>query len=878
VTLAATCWRDPGFAVKPSAEPRLVPWHYTPDDQSRFLELISRTVPGVEHSLEVSSSRFLDECRAGALDVHASCVLIRCEGDGDDADPESLIRELRDMCKGSPPRFLLVYYPRPLLYGQGWVERELKVPLMETLKRHLHSPRHPLHRRRVSALPVNDLARLTGDPLELVDLADELLEYGLQLIHTSPDSTGTPSDGIAVEAQRTVDAAAAFQASMAFVVARHLARRLDRIKDRPRAYAWAYALQGDPEGLTEEEQDAASQALERVGLVRYVGRDISFGPLLRGIRELNGGLAALQPRAPSVLRSHIERSTDHSPARHSSEGWNPDLTASTAMSEATGPSLAPVKLRAEVLPEKGEPERADDDNGRGGESEERAKREHEWLAGPPRDPEGWHLRKILASLRPLLPDEPMVHDALEVVRRLEAYPSSGIELPREIRLAVGQARRRLGGKKRAVKRAEAELAGTLDALLRFFSSRGKEMVDERDQALEEMRRAWRLQEGEGWQEVLDRLELLALTSRFVRGREVDEWCGFGERMARLVSDEEQRPEDLAASFTLLKAHHQSRKGQPDEAEALVEEALKGFRRDGASLLEADAMLNQGYLLCGRGETKKAKETFDQVLNLTQPNELVYLDALLELADLEATQGDMERASVRLEREVIPSLVSAGRVLDYAVALGYFAHLKAQAGDVAGAQAMHEERLQVFERLGAVRSRAVTLGYLARLKAQAGDVAGAQAMHEEQIQVFEQLGDVRSRAVALGYLAHLKAQAGDVAGAQAMHEEQIQIFERLNDVRSRAMAQWDLSLVLSRQGRIQKAQDFQGQAYNAFKQVQDEQGLMIVGGTLGRTLLTLDRPDEARDVLNTALEAAKRLGDQAQISNIEDLLSRCPTDS
>ena len=66
----------------------------------------------------------------------------------------------------------------------------------------------------------------------------------------------------------------------------------------------------------------------------------------------------------------------------------------------------------------------------------------------------------------------------------------------------------------------------------------------------------------------------------------------------------------------------------------------------------------------------------------------------------------------------------------------------------------------------MRSRAVTLGDIARLKAQGGDVSGALALHEERVQIFEQLGDVRERAVTLGDIARLKAQGGDVAGALA----------------------------------------------------------------------------------------------------------------
>ncbi|MFZ2486817.1 MAG: tetratricopeptide repeat protein, partial [Anaerolineae bacterium] len=140
----------------------------------------------------------------------------------------------------------------------------------------------------------------------------------------------------------------------------------------------------------------------------------------------------------------------------------------------------------------------------------------------------------------------------------------------------------------------------------------------------------------------------------------------------------------------------------------------------------------------------------------------------------------------------------------AVTLGDIARLKAQAGDVAGALALHQERITIFETLGDVRERAVTLGDIARLKAQAGDVAGALALHQERITIFETLGDVRSRAVTLMDLADLSFSAEDGGHVQALYLKSLALFEQINDVEGIFAVQARLGQLAWVQGRPQDA--------------------------------------------------------------------------
>ncbi len=180
--------------------------------------------------------------------------------------------------------------------------------------------------------------------------------------------------------------------------------------------------------------------------------------------------------------------------------------------------------------------------------------------------------------------------------------------------------------------------------------------------------------------------------------------------------------------------------------------------------------------------------------------------LRDVAYLREQAGDLSGAQ-KLHEESLQIFEQLGEVRSRAVTLGDIARLRAQSGDVSGALKLHEERIRIFEQLGDVRERAVTLGDIARLRAQSGDVSGALKLHEERIRIFEQLGEVRSRAVTLGDIARLRAQSGDVSGALKLHEERIRIFEQLGNVRERAVTLGDIARLRAQSGDVGKAREF-----------------------------------------------------------------------
>ncbi len=123
-----------------------------------------------------------------------------------------------------------------------------------------------------------------------------------------------------------------------------------------------------------------------------------------------------------------------------------------------------------------------------------------------------------------------------------------------------------------------------------------------------------------------------------------------------------------------------------------------------------------------------------------------------------------------------------------------------------------------EREAGQRGVAVTLGDIARLKAQGGDVAGALALHQEEMAVYEQLGDVRSRAVTLYDLANLHLMQEKYAEAERLYRESLEISRHIQDIEGTSASLVRLGELALGRGRRDEAVSLLQEARRGFEQL------------------------------------------------------------
>jgi tetratricopeptide (TPR) repeat protein len=98
--------------------------------------------------------------------------------------------------------------------------------------------------------------------------------------------------------------------------------------------------------------------------------------------------------------------------------------------------------------------------------------------------------------------------------------------------------------------------------------------------------------------------------------------------------------------------------------------------------------------------------------------------------------------------------------------------------VAGALALHQEELTVYEQLGDVRSRAVTQYDLGNLRRALGQADEAEVLFQAGLATSREIQDVEGIAVFLMALGRLALERGDREGALPLLEEARQRFVAL----------------------------------------------------------------------------------------------------
>lgn len=125
-------------------------------------------------------------------------------------------------------------------------------------------------------------------------------------------------------------------------------------------------------------------------------------------------------------------------------------------------------------------------------------------------------------------------------------------------------------------------------------------------------------------------------------------------------------------------------------------------------------------------------------------------------------------------------------------------------DLPRAQALHEESLALFRRVGDqedVAGALENLGIVARLR---GDLAGARALLEESLAMRRRLEDPPSLAMCLVSLGALLGVQGDFDGARALLEESLTMHRRLEDPRSISISLLSIGSLAARRGDLGRA--------------------------------------------------------------------------
>jgi tetratricopeptide (TPR) repeat protein len=341
-------------------------------------------------------------------------------------------------------------------------------------------------------------------------------------------------------------------------------------------------------------------------------------------------------------------------------------------------------------------------------------------------------------------------------------------------------------------------------------------------------------------------------------------------------EQETSPLDQARVIA-ERADHLITRGEPQQAQQLLQHAYQLFTAAGSEAEAAAAMGSIATIAYMRGD-------YDEALRIRREVELPVYERLGEtrsaavtwgqIADITYLRGDYDEA-LRIRREVeLPVYERLGDTRSVAVTWGDIANIAYRRGDYDEALRIRREvELPVYERLDDTRETAVTWGKIADIAYDRGDYDEALRIRREvQLPVYERLGDTRSAAITWGDIADIAYRRGDYDEAAELQTQRLEVAQQLGDLDQIANTSWNLAQIdLARQD-YQSAFPRLAESFQLNNRLQRPDGIAIVGITLGQLLIAAGQIDQARQVLGASLDAATKLGWTGMIQQINDLLN------
>ncbi|MEG5037948.1 tetratricopeptide repeat protein, partial [Microcoleus sp. B3-C5] len=224
-----------------------------------------------------------------------------------------------------------------------------------------------------------------------------------------------------------------------------------------------------------------------------------------------------------------------------------------------------------------------------------------------------------------------------------------------------------------------------------------------------------------------------------------------------------------------------------------------------------------------GKTDAAKKYYQQALDeCPLADETGKAGILHNLAGIYANQGDVAGA-LALYEQSLELWEKIGAVRGKAGSLHELAIIYANQGKVARAIALYEQSLEIYEKIGDVQGKAASLHQLAGIYANQGKVARALALYEQSLELKEKIGDVQGKAASLHQLARIYADQGDVAGAIALYEQSLELWEKIGDVQGKAASLHQLAIIYANQGKVARALALYEQSLEIYEKIGDVQG-------------------------------------------------------
>jgi tetratricopeptide (TPR) repeat protein len=330
--------------------------------------------------------------------------------------------------------------------------------------------------------------------------------------------------------------------------------------------------------------------------------------------------------------------------------------------------------------------------------------------------------------------------------------------------------------------------------------------------------------------------------------------------------------ELRSNNSALRSALEFAQEQAKRGDQISENAIEQLRRNGDTekLLEAliaDRDRNQratternrqiaevAYL---RGDIQTAEDAVEAVLQY-DPNDW---DALNLSALIHFVRGDLKEAESGFRRVLT---LSSDSPASKAVILGNLGVLRRHCGDLAQAEAMLRESLQISEGLGlaaGVVNQCCNLGAIYQTLGRLDDAEGA---YKKGLAITSKHGLIKGAANLYCCLGILFKTRGNFLGAEEMYKKSLAAYEDLGDKLETATVFQNLGVLYKEQSKLEEAKRCILRSLEINREIGHKHGIAANYSVLGQIGSRSNNPIEvlsAKDILEAALEINRGLSNK-----------------
>lgn len=355
-------------------------------------------------------------------------------------------------------------------------------------------------------------------------------------------------------------------------------------------------------------------------------------------------------------------------------------------------------------------------------------------------------------------------------------------------------------------------------------------------------------------------DLLLALSRLGHVATWDNWRAQAEALWEQAQKADATLPSLSPALLRADAQRAHLAGRPEEAAALAEEALAGYRAAGDRHGEVAVVAALAAIRRAQGRMEEAQSLVEQGLEIARAEgNLPFTGVLLNsLGILEKSRGRPEAAR-QAWREAQSIWAEVGNRSSEAKAKGNEAALLDETGDATGASVVYEECADLFRSVGDRRSEAIVLSNLGNALSSLGKTRQARPRLERALLLCREIGDLRTEGHTLTNLGGVHSREGRAGEARERLAAAVNCYAGIGYRRGEGFALAALARVRLELGEVATAAADLARAEAALEGQADMLALGFVRSAQARLGLATNEPAQAAARLAEAREIAGQLG-------------------